>query len=94
MKKLLGLFAFIILTSFTIIENPRVLQNGHYLVELDKEYKDLGLNDFDFTLENEKIIMKLGGLTKILLLLKVTQNRCIQMKLKKRFLKAQKSISE
>jgi hypothetical protein len=60
MKKLLVLFAFIILTSFTIIENTRVLQNGHYLVELDKEYKDLGLNDFDFTLENEKIIMKLG----------------------------------
>ena len=60
MKKLLVLFAFIILTSFTIIENTRVLQNGHYLVKLDKEYKDLGLNDFDFTLENEKFIMKIA----------------------------------
>ena len=62
MKKFLGLFAFIILTSFIVIENPKALQNGHYLVELDKEYKDLGLNDFDFTLENEKIIIKLGDI--------------------------------
>jgi len=60
MKKLLGLFAFIILTSFTIIENTRVLQNGHYLVELDKEYKNRGLKDFDFTLDNEKFIMKIA----------------------------------
>ena len=59
MKKLLGIFAFIILTSFTIIEKPKALQNGHYLVELDKEYKERGLNDFDFTLENEKFIMKI-----------------------------------
>ena len=59
MKKLLGIFAFIILTSFTVIEKPKALQNGHYLVELDKEYKEHGLNDFDFTLENEKFIMKI-----------------------------------
>ena len=59
MKKLLGIFAFIILTSFTVIEKPKALQNGHYLVELDKEYKERGLNDFDFTLENEKFIMKI-----------------------------------
>lgn len=60
MKKLLGIFAFIILTSFTVIEKPKVLQNGHYLVELNKEYRELGLNDFDFTLENEKFIMKIA----------------------------------
>ena len=59
MKKLLGIYAFIILTSFTVIEKPKALQNGRYLVELDKEYKERGLNDFDFTLENEKFIMKI-----------------------------------
>ncbi len=60
MKNLFILFTFIFLTSFTTKDVIKKLPNGHYLVELDKEYKDLGLNDFDFTLENENIIMKIG----------------------------------
>jgi arginine utilization protein RocB len=77
MKKLLGICAFIILTSFTVIEKPRALQNGHYLVELDKEYKELGLNDFDFTLENEKIIMKIADKYETLELVWVDENSFI-----------------
>jgi arginine utilization protein RocB len=77
MKKLLGICAFIILTSFTVIEKPKALQNGHYLVELDKEYKELGLNDFDFTLENEKIIMKIGDKYETLEIVWVDENSFI-----------------
>ena len=77
MKKLLGICAFIILTSFTVIEKPRALQNGHYLVELDKEYKELRLNDFDFTLENEKIIMKIADKYETLELVWVDENSFI-----------------
>ena len=51
-------FAFIFLTSFTNKEIARKVPNGKYLVELDKKYKNLGLNDFDFTLGNEKFITK------------------------------------
>ena len=60
MKKLFLLYAFIVLTSFSI-NNETKLPNGHYLAELDKKFKDDGLNDFDFTLENEKVIMKIAN---------------------------------
>ncbi len=61
LKNLIGIFAFVFLTSFVVIDKPKKLQNGHYLVELDKEYKESGMNDFDFTLENEKFITQIAG---------------------------------
>lgn len=60
MKNLFILFAFITLTAFTFNVTTSTLPNGHYLVQLDKKFKDQGLNDFDFTLENEKFIMKIA----------------------------------
>lgn len=66
MKNLFGIFAFIILTSFAVIEKPKKLDNGHYQVELDNEYKERGLNDFDFTLENEKFITQIANKYEIL----------------------------
>lgn len=61
MKKLFiafSLFFFIILSSFKENNRDRKLQNGHYFVELDKEYKELGLNNYEFTLEDQKFIHK------------------------------------
>lgn len=66
MRNAVVVFAFIFLTSFTTKEITRKLPNGKYLVELDKKYKDLGLNDFDFTLENEKFITKIADKYEIL----------------------------
>ena len=56
MKNLFGIVAFVILTSFAVANKTRKLSNWHYKVEMDKEYKDAGVNDYDFTLENEKFI--------------------------------------
>ena len=74
MKNLLGIFAFVILTSFVVIEKPKTLRNGHYLVELDKEYKERGLNDFDFTLENEKFITQIANKYETLEIIWVDKN--------------------
>ena len=77
MKNLLGIFTFLILTSFVVIEKPKTLKNGHYLVELDKEYKERGLNDFDFTLENEKFITKIADKYETLEIIWVDENSFI-----------------
>ena len=77
MKNLLGIFAFVILTSFVVIEEPKTLKNGHYLVELDKEYKERGLNDFDFTLENEKFNMQIANKYETLEIIWVDENSFI-----------------
>lgn len=66
MKNLFKVFAFIFLMSFTQYDTTEKLQNGHYLVQLDEKYKAQGLNDFDFTLENEKFIMKIANQYEIL----------------------------
>ena len=60
-KNTLILFTVIFLTSFTVNDVTKKLPNGHYLVELDKKFKDNGLVDFDFTLENEKFTMKIAN---------------------------------
>ena len=77
MKNLFGLVAFILLTSFVGIEKPRLLKNGHYRVELNKEYKERGLNDFDFTLENEKFITKIAHQYETLTIVWVDENAFI-----------------
>lgn len=77
MKNLFGIFAFIILTSFAVIQKPKKLHNGHYKVELDKEYKERGENDFDFTLENEKFIMKIAEKYETLEIIWVDENSFI-----------------
>ena len=60
MKNIIGLFIFVILSSFVTIQNLNKLSNGHYKVVLDKKYKNLDLNDYEFTLEDSKFIYKLG----------------------------------
>lgn len=60
MKNIIGLFIFVILSSFVTIQNLNKLSNGHYKVVLDKKYKKLDLNDNEFTLEDIKFIYKLG----------------------------------
>ncbi|MEO5775273.1 MAG: hypothetical protein ABIQ27_00115 [Flavobacterium sp.] len=60
MKNVIVLFAIIFLTSFTIKETTQKLPNGKYLVELDKQYLENGLNNYEFTLENNKFIYKLN----------------------------------
>jgi len=60
MKNAFILFTFILLTSFTTTNGIKKLPNGHYDVELDKEYLERGANNFDFTLENDKFIMKIA----------------------------------
>lgn len=60
MKKLIGIFAFVILTSFVVNENTKKLPNGHYKAELDKKYIDIGLKNFDFNIENEKFTIKIA----------------------------------
>lgn len=77
MKNLLAIFAFVILTSFTVIEKPNILQNGHYRVELDKEYKERGLNDYEFTLEDKKFIYKLDKQVENLEIIWVDENSFI-----------------
>ena len=77
MKKLFGIFAFVILTSFVITEKTKKLQNGHYLVELNKEYKERGLNDYEFTLEDKKFIYTLNNKTENLEIIWVDENSFI-----------------
>jgi hypothetical protein len=77
MKNLLGIFAFALLTSFTVLEKPKRLQNGHYKVELNKEYKERGLNDYEFTLEDKKFIYTLNNKTEILEIIWVDENSFI-----------------
>ena len=61
MKKIFGIIAFVILSSFVTIDKSVRLENGDYKVELDKEYTERGLNNFEFTLEGKKFIYKLNG---------------------------------
>ena len=77
MKKLFGIFAFVILTSFVVTEKTKKLQNGHYLVELNKEYKERGLNDYEFTLEDKKFIYTLNNKTENLEIIWVDENSFI-----------------
>lgn len=77
MKNLIGIFAFVILTSFVVIDKPKRLQNGHYKVELDKEYKERGLNDYEFTLEEKKFIYKLDKQVENLEIIWVDENSFI-----------------
>ena len=61
MKNLLIFFTFILLTSFTNKDAARKLPNGHYNVILNNEFKERGLNNYEFTLENEKIALKIAN---------------------------------
>ena len=58
MKVLLTLFTLTLLISNVEKQSAKALPDGKYLVELDKQYKDNGLNEFEFTLQNEKFTLK------------------------------------
>ncbi len=66
MKKLLILFCFVVMSSFSIKSDARKLPDGHYLAALDKQYKDNGLVDYEFTIKNDKFIIKIGNTTEML----------------------------
>ena len=77
MKKIIGIFAFVFLSSFVIIDKSVRLENGHYKVELDKQYIERGLNNFEFTLENKKFIYELNGKVENLEIIWVDENSFI-----------------
>jgi len=54
MKKLSIFFAFIVLSSFTFKTESNVLPNGFYKAVLDEEFKKMELNDFEFTILDNK----------------------------------------
>ena len=77
MKKIFGIIAFVILSSFVTIDKSVRLENGDYKVELDKEYTERGLNNFEFTLEGKKFIYKLNGKVENLEIIWVDENSFI-----------------
>ena len=77
MKNIIGIFAFLILTSFVVSNNEKKLQNGHYKVELNKEYKERGLNDYEFTLEGKKFIYRMDKQVENLEIIWVDENSFI-----------------
>ena len=66
MKKLLILFCFVVMSSFSIKSDLRKLPDGNYVAVLDKQYKDNGLVDYEFTIKNDKFIIKIGNTTEML----------------------------
>ncbi len=61
MKSILTIcFIFLISTEF-VCAQKRTLSNGRYLVKLDTKYKEIGLNDFEFSLENDFLEMTLAN---------------------------------
>ncbi len=60
MKKIFILFIFVQLSSFYISSIEKKLPNGKYLVELDQKYIDLGLKNFEITIENEICVMEIA----------------------------------
>lgn len=60
MKNILILFIFVLLSSFSINSIEKKLPNGKYLVELDQKYIDLGLKNFEITIENEICVMEIA----------------------------------
>lgn len=65
MKNILTLLILFLLTSFTA-HTDRKLPNGQYLVVLDKKFRDAGLKDYGFTLENEKFTIEISNTPEIL----------------------------
>ena len=66
MKKLLILFCFVVMSSFSIQSDLRKLPDGNYVAVLNKQYKDNGLVDYEFTIKNDKFIIKIGNTTEML----------------------------
>lgn len=75
MKNAIALFVILCLTSFSVKETPKKLPNGHYLVALDKEYKDGGSNDYEFTLKDAKFKYTLFNKTEEYLILWIDENK-------------------
>ena len=57
MRTIYSILVLVILCSFTIERDTRKLENGFYKAELDIEYKQKGLYDFEFTLEDDEFIL-------------------------------------
>lgn len=77
MKKLLILFCFVVMSSFSIQSDLRKLPDGNYVAVLDKQYKDNGLVDYEFTIKNDKFIIKIGNTTEMLDINRIDENSFI-----------------
>jgi hypothetical protein len=75
MKNVIALLTILFLTSFTVKETKKKLPNGHYLVVLDKEFKDAGMNDYEFTLKDADFNYKLFNETSEFVILWVEENK-------------------
>jgi len=54
------------MSSFSVKSDMRKLPDGNYVAVLDKQYKDNGLVDYEFTIKNDKFIIKIGNTTEML----------------------------
>ena len=60
MKNFFILITFVLLSSFTIKSKSDILPDGHYSAVLDEKYKKMELNDFEFTIQNNKFTMNIA----------------------------------
>ena len=77
MNNLTGILVIAFLTFFFVKEKPKKLPNGHYKVVLDKQYTELGLNNYEFTLEDKKFIYIINNETENLEIFWVDENSFI-----------------
>jgi len=57
MRTIYSLLALVFLCSYIIKSDTKKLENGTYKAELDIQYKNKGLYDFEFTLEDDQFIL-------------------------------------
>jgi len=60
MKNFFVIMTFILLSSFTIKSESKVLPDGYYYATLDEEFKKRELNDFEFLVQNGKFTIKIA----------------------------------
>jgi hypothetical protein len=66
MKNFFVIIAFILLSSFKIKPETKVLPDGYYKAILNEKWKKMELNDFEFLLENGKFTTKIADKLEIL----------------------------
>lgn len=77
MKNLFVIVVLVIFSSFSVLEKQQKLPNGYYRVVLDDKYKERGLNDYEFNLQDKQFIYILNTTTESFEILWVDQNSFI-----------------
>src|SRR6478752_7120847 len=57
MRTIYSLLVLVFLCSYTVKSDSKKLENGVYKAELDREYKEMGLQDFEFTVEDNEFVL-------------------------------------